>query len=291
MRASSEFEGEATGGNLPVDSLAVTWRYRELVMGVVLVVVGGAALLFWSDGGLRSPGPFRGETPLVAAAHSDCERPRAGSLAQPANALSALAFVAVGLGVLAAVGRSRRAAARPAMASTMGALYGAALLVVGAGSFAFHRSPTVWSGNLDAWAVTVVAIWWLTWNLHRKFRIRAPVLEFLVLAGVTGVVVAAAPGATTELQVIWLGLAAWSEVSRPRLGRDWRRLAAAAPVVAAAVPLWALSRDGRPWCDPDSLLQGHAAWHLLMAVAVALGAWYLWSELDDPPILRTAPAP
>ncbi len=267
------------------------WRYRELAAGVVLLVVGGAALFLWSDGGARPPKAFRDDAPLVAATHSDCERPRAGALAQPANALSALAFVAVGLGVLGGVGRSRGATPRPAMGSTMGALYGGALLAVGAGSFAFHRSPTVWSGNLDAWGVTAVAIWWLMWNLHRKFRVRAPVLDLLVLAGVTGVVVAAAPGATVELQVIWLGVAAWSEVSRPRLGREWRRLAAALPVVAAAVPLWALSRDGQPWCDPDSLLQGHAAWHVLMAVALALAAWYLWSELDDPPVLRTAPAP
>lgn len=291
MRASSAFPGWATAGNLPVDSQAVGWRYRELAVGVVLLAAFGAAVFLGSSGGFRPLGGSRAEAPLVAAAHSDCERPRAGTLAQPANALSALAFAAAGLGVLAAVGRSRDHVNRPAMASPLGALYGGALLVVGAGSFAFHRSPTTWSGDLDAWGVTLVAIWWVVWNQHRKLRLGAPLASFVVLAATTGVVVVAAPGATTELQVIWLALAAWTEVSRPRLSRDWRRLAAAVPVVAAAVPLWMLSRDGGPWCDPDSLVQGHAGWHGLMAVALALGAWYLWSELDDPPGVRTAPAP
>jgi hypothetical protein len=32
-----------------------------------------------------------------------------------------------------------------------------------------------------------------------------------------------------------------------------------------AFTIWLLSNAG--WCDPDSLLQGHAAWHLLSAVA------------------------
>ncbi len=269
----------------------MSWRYRELIAGVVLLAASAAALFLGSSGGFRPLEGRGAEAPLVAAAHSDCERPRAGALAQPVNALSALAFLVVGLGVLAAVGRTRDDAARPAMASPFGAFYGGTLLAVGAGSFAFHRSPTVWSGNLDTWAATLVAIWWTMWNLDRKFRVRAPLLSFVVLAGTMGVVIAAAPGAATELHVVWLGLAAWSEVSRPWLARDWRRLAAAVPVVAAAVPLWHLSRAGRPWCDPESLLQGHAVWHLLMAVALGLGAWYLWSELDDPPVVRTAPAP
>jgi hypothetical protein len=32
-----------------------------------------------------------------------------------------------------------------------------------------------------------------------------------------------------------------------------------------AFAIWLLSTSG--WCDPTSLLQGHAAWHLLCAVS------------------------
>ena len=37
--------------------------------------------------------------------------------------------------------------------------------------------------------------------------------------------------------------------------------------IAVAFVVWNLSKNGAPLCDPHSLLQGHAAWHLLCAVS------------------------
>ena len=56
--------------------------------------------------------------------------------------------------------------------------------------------------------------------------------------------------------------------------------AQAAGVVALAAMLvaftiWLLSNAG--WCDPDSLLQGHAAWHLLCAASAYL-MFRLWAS-------------
>ncbi|HEY7605217.1 MAG TPA: hypothetical protein VID07_00410 [Actinomycetes bacterium] len=84
------------------------------------------------------------------------------------------------------------------------------------------------------------------------------------------------------------GYVAWTEVAR-RVGRarragtgvPWTGLApdrrgayltALAATAAGAVCWWA-GRTASPWCDPDSLLQPHAAWHLLTAAALA--AWTL----------------
>jgi hypothetical protein len=75
-----------------------------------------------------------------------------------------------------------------------------------------------------------------------------------------------------------VGLVAWREVAR-RVGRarlaPGRRVAYRVALVAAAAgaACWGAGRTTGPWCDPDSLLQPHAAWHLLSAVA--LGAWGL----------------
>jgi hypothetical protein len=54
-----------------------------------------------------------------------------------------------------------------------------------------------------------------------------------------------------------------------------RRTAYRVALVAAATgaACWWVGRTASPLCDPESLLQGHAAWHLL--TAVALGAWSL----------------
>jgi hypothetical protein len=60
------------------------------------------------------------------------------------------------------------------------------------------------------------------------------------------------------------GLAPWSRSRRAAYG-----LALAAAVVGAAC--WWAGRTTSPWCDPDALLQLHAAWHLLGAAALA--AW------------------
>ena len=42
--------------------------------------------------------------------------------------------------------------------------------------------------------------------------------------------------------------------------------------------VWNLSRTGRVWCNPDTLLQGHALWHVLSAVSV--GCFYLYFRAD-----------
>jgi hypothetical protein len=44
----------------------------------------------------------------------------------------------------------------------------------------------------------------------------------------------------------------------------------AAALTLGASALHALSRTGRPLCRPDSLLQGHALWHCVSALALVL---------------------
>jgi hypothetical protein len=96
-----------------------------------------------------------------------------------------------------------------------------------------------------------------------------------------------------------VGLVAWHEVARrvaqarrARAGVPWvgwtprRRTAyrlAWAAAAAGAVCWWA-GRTQSPWCDPDSLLQGHAAWHLLTAAALA--GWAA-ATLDPPAQARS----
>jgi hypothetical protein len=80
-----------------------------------------------------------------------------------------------------------------------------------------------------------------------------------------------------------VGAVAWHEVARrarrppPAARRPaWApapRTAyrAALAAAAAGAACWWAGRTASPWCRPDSLLQPHAAWHVLGAVALA--AW------------------
>jgi hypothetical protein len=80
-------------------------------------------------------------------------------------------------------------------------------------------------------------------------------------------------GAIVALAVV-TAAAAWRRRSVPRPG------ALALVALAAAVALNLLGRTGAPLCRPDSLAQGHAAWHVLTAVAAA--AWFAtWPRLPD----------
>jgi hypothetical protein len=75
----------------------------------------------------------------------------------------------------------------------------------------------------------------------------------------------------------------------------WRRRSFGRPPVVALVALTAgaavnvLTRTGAPLCDPESLVQGHAAWHVLTAVAV--GAWLGGWQRDGAPEVSVAGAP
>jgi hypothetical protein len=162
---------------------------------------------------------------LVAAmGGADCEGLRAGWLAQPANALSSLSYVAAGAGLL---WRDRPAGGggRPLIPGAAG------LVAVGVGSFAYHGPQPAWAGLAHDGAIA-----WLVFALARRglALLRPPV------AGRRG------PGA---LAAAWRPAALWL-----------------VPVSAA----YLAGRTGSSFCAPASLWQGHAAWHALSAVALAL---------------------
>ena len=86
---------------------------------------------------------------VVALAGSDCEQLRSSSLAQPANAFSSLAYIAVGVWLLWRSGR----AGFDRRISLAGA---AAMVGVGVGSFGYHGPQPA-----GAAIVHTGAVWWL----------------------------------------------------------------------------------------------------------------------------------
>jgi hypothetical protein len=192
----------------------------------------------------------------MALGAGDCERLHDGLIAQPVNTVSALAYVAVGAWL---VGRGLRsgAAGRPSPGRPATVAFGVAVAAAGLGSVDYHGPGS-------------------------------PAARFLHDGGLYAVV----------------GLVAWHEVAR-RVGRarrgraelpwselpwaQWaprRRTAylAALGAAGAGSACWWAGRTASPWCDPDSLLQGHAAWHLLGATALA--CWAL-ATLDPPAQARS----
>jgi hypothetical protein len=210
----------------------------------------------------------------VALGAGDCERLGAGLVAQPVNTASALAYLAVGAWL---AGRGRRAGGRPGTEGSGEPQGGAPVGREGSGE-PQGGAPENREGSGEpqggapvsrvAFGVVVAAAGVGSVDFHGPGSPAARLLHDAGLYAVVGFVVvhelARRAGRLRRARagVPWVG---WT----PRRRRAYR---AALAVTGVGAACWWLGRTGSPLCDPDSPLQGHAAWHLLSAAALALWA-------------------
>ena len=203
---------------------------------------------------------------LAALGGADCESIGAGWLAQPVNAVSSLAYVAVGGWVV-------RRATRPGTGRGLLVAAGTSVAAVGVASAAYHGPQPAWAGPAHdgsiAWLGLVLtghAAWRLAEDSRRlAAAYAAPCLAAFAVAGGTGrlrllvpvLVVAVVVGAALTIR--------GSRGSRARVARAWW---AAGMWGAAGLGAYILGRTGSILCRPESLWQLHAAWHVLSAVAL-----------------------
>ncbi len=180
-------------------------------------------------------------------AAADCETIGAGFLGQPINSLTTIGFLLVGALIV-----TRRPDRR---------WLGIGLLATGIGSFLFHGPMPMgseWAHDLTlAWLLALVAAAGSRWE--RMSRI--PALIAL------GIVFALAPAVADPVAV---GLTVVTLFSLLRHDRSAATLGPLLLLGAVAI-FGRLGATGGPLCEPGSLLQPHAAWHL--GAAVAVGWW------------------
>lgn len=212
--------------------------------------------------------------PWAAAPAVDCEAVGTGLVSQPANTLSSLALVLAGVWLAATAARS----AGPARWRL--ALMGAVAVAAGAGSVAFHGSlgptaPLLHDVGLASLPLAVIAI------DAAALSGGGPARAAGVLVGLVGVSTPVLARTVTTTPVVVVGTlgalvaeaAVWARGERARSAARWRGYGTAAAAGALGVVLHRLGRTGAALCEPASLLQPHAAWHVL--AAVALGAFSL----------------
>jgi hypothetical protein len=211
--------------------------------------------------------------PDVGRGANFCEAARDGLVRQPANTFSNAGFVVAGLLVARHAGRL---AADAVMSRTVATFFACVVVLLGPGSAAMHATQSEWGGHLDMLSMYLVAGFAAAWAWARLTR-----------RGTTAFVAAyVACVAACELVGLWpdpvpvvhysgnlaFGVLLLAAVVLETL--VWRRgetaivlrhgiVALVAMLVAFTI--WLLSNAG--WCDPHSLLQGHAVWHLLSAVS------------------------
>ncbi len=214
---------------------------------------------------------------------SDCETIGGGLLAQPANAISSLAYVAVAAWL---VWWTRRLAG---LERAMAWIYAVVLALVGVGSVAFHGPMPPWAKlahDLPIAAIGLVVVMVALVRTDPDHRVAFIVAVAIAVVGV-GILFAVVPGAglTTTGAIAVAAVAA--EALRWRRERLWhrrdvvRRYIGAAAVLTVAAVVNALGRTGGPWCRPDAWLQPHALWHILSAVAFGTLAAGLFAPIED----------
>ena len=192
-----------------------------------------------------------------------CEHAAAGWPRQAANTWSSLAFVAVAVWVLA---RPRRALTRGLQVA-----YAGTLIALGISSWAFHATLSFagqWSDvtSMYAYASLLLSV---QLPLCGLIATRHRTLAFIVPTAVSALLGGVVPASRRVLFDLLLGVALltlallaygkWRHVRR-------RSLQAAFGSLFVAGMAW-IADLTHLWCDPTSLLQGHAVWHLLTAVA------------------------
>jgi hypothetical protein len=209
-----------------------------------------------------------------------CEMPRAGALiVQPANSWSSYGYVFAGfLMIVLAAGRDW-VSAMPRLAAMV---FGLTAISVGLGSVLLHATLTLWGQFYDVLGMYLVASFMLVSGLSRWWRIpdRLAVVLYVAVCGALVTVLIVEPEVRRWLFAVELILAIIVEMgfARPRRpGVIVRYYLFGIATKAVAFTIWNLDQHGIV-CAPTSLLQGHAAWHLLGALSIWMSFSYYRSE-------------
>lgn len=240
-------------------------RRAAAVSVPVLGGVLGTAALFWHgrNGWTGAPND------CILRGDCFCEAFREGLVRQPANTWSALAFIAVGAWVAwHAVSRKGSGRSLMSRSPSLPVQYAFLLALIGPGTMALHATTTRWGGALDSISMYLLGAFMLVYAAHRMTLVAEPRL-WPVWA------LLAAPLAYTKwfamfrTEPVFGACIAAAGLAELRLSRGRRPvwLWASFGLFALAFAIWLASHTGGPLCSPYSLLQGHAAWHILTALA------------------------
>lgn len=244
---------------------------RPIVYAAATAVVscGLLALAIWQ--GWLGPDVGRGA--------NFCEAARQGLIKQPANSFSNLGFVTAGLLIAwhASTHRGMR------LATVMACV----VVLLGPASAAMHATQSSLGGHVDMLSMYLIASFAAAYATTRWLRGGTGTFAAAFLGGVAlcelvsmwdgGVPVVMTSG--NAIFGLLLVLATVLEVRiriRGEARSTWLYGYASIASILIAFLIWNASRA---WlCDPHSLIQGHAIWHLLGAVAAYLLYRYYASE-------------
>jgi Ceramidase len=261
-----------------------TRSLRPLGYAALTAVVSTGLLVIAVGGGWLGPDVGRGA--------NFCEAARDGWVKQPANSLSNLGFVVAGLLVAWRAGRRDQLGDVLPRHDGLATSYACVVVVLGPASAAMHATQSEHGGDLDLLSMYLVASFAAAYALMRWVRqgrvlFAQLFLLFVAACELIGLYDGTVPVveqsgniafAALLLTAVVLEIRLWLRAGRgseqePRTDLRWG--AASLGTILVAFAIWNVTKSA--WCDPHSLLQGHAAWHLLCAASAYL-LFRLWAS-------------
>jgi Ceramidase len=236
--------------------LAITGTLAVVSVGLLMLAVG-----------------FDWLGPDVGRGANFCEAARLGAVKQPANSWSNLGFVVAGLLI------AWRVSSTSLMPVALQIFYACVVVLLGPASAAMHATQSSLGGHLDLLSMYLIAGFAAAYAWVRLVR-RGPGWFFVAygacvlaceLAGLWTRPVPVVQFAGNVAFGLLLLTAVVIETRLWRRGESRRTIGfgfAALASMLVAFFIWIMSQHG--WCAPHSLVQGHAAWHMLCATAAYL---------------------
>jgi Ceramidase len=211
------------------------------------------------------------------ATHCFCETPRIGQLIlQPANSWSSFGFVVLGFWIILA------AQSRAVFSGLPAIWFGVTAIVIGAGSFLLHATLTLWGQFCDVVGMYLLGSFLIAYAVQRwRGWARGPTVSlYIAICTVLIAFLIVVPETRRWLFAVVLIVAIFIELTlarprRPAIKARW--FAYGIALQATAFAIWILDLSGT-LCHGDSVIQGHAIWHLLNAGAVWCNHRYYLSE-------------
>ena len=245
-------------------------RRGFVILGAVVIAAVLCALTWWASD-LLAQTAIVDRAATCAQTQCFCEQAANVFPTQLMDSISSFAFIILGVSAVLL--------ARPASGTrehTLTGFFAATMVFIGASSFFYHSTLSFVGQFFDIFSMYTFGLLLIVGALYRSGHLRArpAIVGFIVSSVLLGVLQFFYPDARRILFVIVLVPGIVLELTRYVTGHRARSrkmiaIYSALAIMVVAYMVWIL--DQTPlFCAPNSLVQGHAIWHTLGAVAAFL---------------------
>ena len=229
-----------------------------------------------------------------------CEASHPGLIKQPANTWSNLGFMLAGLAIAWQLTRGTFSANRNTITQSFfyGTFYACIVVLLGPGSMAMHATEAAIGGWFDMLSMYLICSYSFAYALERYFKFN-PVWFSLIFAVALGscLYVQTLPFRAPIVGFMgnfifatYITLTVVFELLNTfqlKLAHEKKYGLLSLGSLLLAFAIWNMWKNDSYMCDPQSLIQGHAIWHLLDALAAYfLFRFYASEHRDGTPLKK-----